>query len=318
MRMNESGQLPEHTDGATVWLKRRQRRRARARRTFRLQSGPVSGDVGEPGLVRRISGERGADPPIISHGAQIVVDGRSGLLAIAAPHPPGRGPSAVARRYPPSGPIRHDLACVAGLVGQEPVPEPGIVAARIEQRVRAIRLHNLARGMELVSHREYGWREIFNTRHVTVTGIPTQASSATNRENPSRTGSPATHTPLPAATPRPPAPATGFAHAPPAAQQPRPATGQTSHPRRYRHDATTSATPPDEPRNHQRPARPSRQTRNSSPRAQHRHETQTDKTQPQQHHPSPPTGNPSQTPTIRAANPVDVLDADGHDVLGSV
>jgi hypothetical protein len=38
------------------------------------------------------------------------------------------------------------LAGVAGLIGGEPVPELGVVAVRVEQRIRAIRLHHLGIG----------------------------------------------------------------------------------------------------------------------------------------------------------------------------
>ena len=110
-------------------------------------SGFVLRDVDEPELVRGIGGE---DVPgsavLVDDRAQVVVDRRSRLLAVTAPLLPERGPPAVARRDPPRGAVRHRLTRVAGLVRQQPVPELRVVTVRVEQRVRAIRLHHLTRG----------------------------------------------------------------------------------------------------------------------------------------------------------------------------
>jgi hypothetical protein len=102
-------------------------------------------DVGEPKFVRLVCGKHVTDPPVlVDHGAEVVVDGRSGPATLASLGFPERAEPAVARRDPPCRPIRHDFARLCGLIGQQPVPELGVVLVSIEQRVRAIRLHHLA------------------------------------------------------------------------------------------------------------------------------------------------------------------------------
>ena len=105
----------------------------------------VLGDVGQPQLVRSDRGELVAGPPVlVGDGAQVVVDRRAGFLAVTAPLLPERGSPTVARCDPPRGPIRHRLTSLASLVSEQPVTELGVIFVRVEQRVRSIRLHDLA------------------------------------------------------------------------------------------------------------------------------------------------------------------------------
>ena len=62
---------------------------------------------------------------------------RTGLAVLAAlltEHTP----PAVLRADPPRGPVAHALPGLTGLVGQQPVPELGVVAVGVKQRVRAV------------------------------------------------------------------------------------------------------------------------------------------------------------------------------------
>ena len=103
-------------------------------------------DVHEPELVRRVGGEHVTRSAVlVDDGAEVVVDGWAGAPALAALLPE-RAPPPIRGRDPPRRPIRHGFARITGLVGEEPVPELGVVAVRVEERVRAIRLHHLAGG----------------------------------------------------------------------------------------------------------------------------------------------------------------------------
>src|SRR6218665_3499615 len=68
-----------------------------------------------------------------------------GFFPFFPPFLPDPPPPAIGGPDPPRGPIRHHLTDITGLVGEEPMPELGIVPVGVEERVRAIRLHHLAR-----------------------------------------------------------------------------------------------------------------------------------------------------------------------------
>lgn len=105
----------------------------------------VLGDDGQAHLVRRVGDEPVRDHPmVVFEVEQVVVDRRTALVAIAAPFVPKHGPPAVAQRDPPRCAIRHRLAGLMRLVGEQPVPDLGVVAVGVEQRVDAIGLHHLA------------------------------------------------------------------------------------------------------------------------------------------------------------------------------
>src|SRR5919112_4491947 len=57
-----------------------------------------------------------------------------------------RAPPAVVRTDPPNRPVARCVACVAGFVGEVPVPELGVVAVGVEQRVGQVRLLELGVG----------------------------------------------------------------------------------------------------------------------------------------------------------------------------
>ena len=119
-----------------------------------IPGGLVFGDVREPELVRGLGGEHVPGPAVlVDDGAEVVVHGRSRSAGLAPLGFAERAEPAVGRRDPPRGPIRHGLAVVAGLVGEESMPELRVITMRVEQRVRAIRLHHLARGDGFASHR---------------------------------------------------------------------------------------------------------------------------------------------------------------------
>lgn len=102
-------------------------------------------DIGQPELVGGVGNELvPGSPVLVGDGATVVVDRWAGLAAVAAPFFPERGPPVVGRRDPPSGLVGHRLTLVAGFVGEEPVPELGVVLVGVEQCVCAIRLHDLA------------------------------------------------------------------------------------------------------------------------------------------------------------------------------
>ncbi|WP_162785603.1 hypothetical protein [Microbacterium sorbitolivorans] len=69
---------------------------------------------------------------LIDDRAKVIVNGRAGSAVFAAIGFTERGPPAVARRDPPRRPVRHRFAIVAGLVGEEPVPELGVVTMGVE------------------------------------------------------------------------------------------------------------------------------------------------------------------------------------------
>jgi hypothetical protein len=80
---------------------------------------------------------------LVDHGAQVVVDRRSGLLRFAALGLAERRPPAQLRADPPRGPLGHDLASLACFVDQEAVAELRVVAVGVEQGVRAVGLDQL-------------------------------------------------------------------------------------------------------------------------------------------------------------------------------
>jgi hypothetical protein len=101
--------------------------------------GPVLGDVRDPDLVRGIGGE------VPAH--QVIVGRRTGLgplvpLGFAEP-----GPPAVVPTDPPHHPVRYvGVVAETDLIGEEPIPELGIIAMRVEDRVREVGLLELGVG----------------------------------------------------------------------------------------------------------------------------------------------------------------------------
>lgn len=67
-----------------------------------------------------------------------------GLLAVLALFLLEYGLLLILGRDPPRGPIRRRLSGVAGLGGEELMPELGVLLVRVEQCVRLIRLDDLA------------------------------------------------------------------------------------------------------------------------------------------------------------------------------
>lgn len=109
--------------------------------------GLVLRDVHQPELVRFLSSEHvSCSAFLVDERAEVIVNRRTGPAVLASLGFPERAEPAVGRRDLPRGPIRHALASVAGLVGEQPVPELGVVLVGVEQRVRAVRLHHLTRG----------------------------------------------------------------------------------------------------------------------------------------------------------------------------
>ena len=72
------------------------------------------------------------------------MDRRSGLFTIFASLLPERTPPTVITADPPRSPVRHRLTGITGLIGQEPMPKLWVIVVGIEQRVRPMRLHDLA------------------------------------------------------------------------------------------------------------------------------------------------------------------------------
>ena len=100
---------------------------------------PMLGDVREPQLVRCRRGE------VPAH--QVVMGWGAGLRALPSLGFAEARPPAVVAADPPHHPIRHlGVAAVADLIGQEPIPELGIIAVRVEDRVRQPGLVELAVG----------------------------------------------------------------------------------------------------------------------------------------------------------------------------
>ena len=102
-------------------------------------AGLVLGDVRQPQFIRADGGEVPTD--------QIIVDWRTWLLALPAGLALAEcAPPAVVSTDPPRSPIRHRLANLAGLVGQQPVSELRVIPVGVEERVGAIGLHEFAGG----------------------------------------------------------------------------------------------------------------------------------------------------------------------------
>lgn len=96
---------------------------------------PVFRNVAEPKLVRNVRSE------LPLH--EIIMNWRARLPAVAsALLLPERAPPAVVAADPPRGSVRHHLACVAGFINEEPIPELRVVAVRIEQCVGSISGHD--------------------------------------------------------------------------------------------------------------------------------------------------------------------------------
>ncbi len=113
--------------------------------------GLVLGDVGQPQLVRCIRSEHMTGSAVlVDDGTPVVVHRRPRLAVLAVFGFAAHTEPAVVRGDLPRDPLRHRFTVAAGLVSQEPVPELRVVAVRVEQGVRAIRLHHLAVGDGMV------------------------------------------------------------------------------------------------------------------------------------------------------------------------
>jgi hypothetical protein len=102
--------------------------------------GLVLGDVREPQPVRRRGGEVAAHEVVVRRGA-----GRGSLASLGSTEP---RPPAVVAADPPHHPVRHPgvLLGAADLIGEEPVPELGVVEVRVVDRAREVRLGELTVG----------------------------------------------------------------------------------------------------------------------------------------------------------------------------
>jgi hypothetical protein len=88
----------------------------------------VLGDVTEPQLIRCLSPELvPGDAVPVDDGAEVIVDRRTGLLAVLPAPLPERRPPTQLRADPPRGPLSHRLAGLFRFVGQEPVAELWVV-----------------------------------------------------------------------------------------------------------------------------------------------------------------------------------------------
>jgi hypothetical protein len=100
----------------------------------------VLADVGEPHLIRLGRGELVPDPAlVVDHGEQVAVDRRPGLAALGPLAGMG-GEHARDRAQTPDPVLRRDDPCVRQLVGQEPVPERGVVLVDLPQLVDDVRV----------------------------------------------------------------------------------------------------------------------------------------------------------------------------------
>lgn len=70
--------------------------------------------------------------PVTVQRSSWTVDRGPGLFAVLAPLLPECAPPSVGRRDPPCSPVDHRFAGVTGFVGQQPMPELGVVAVRVE------------------------------------------------------------------------------------------------------------------------------------------------------------------------------------------
>lgn len=92
----------------------------------------VLGDVSEPELIRGVRGELVPDPAVlVCDGAEIVVNGRAGVLVVLAPFLPERGPPRVRGRDQPRSPIRRRLTRATSLVRKETMPELRVITVRV-------------------------------------------------------------------------------------------------------------------------------------------------------------------------------------------
>ena len=76
------------------------------------------GDIGQPQLVRAGSGEHSPD--------EILMGWRAGLFGLAGLLLAEHRPPAHLRTDLPHGPIRHIMASISGLIGEEPIAELGV------------------------------------------------------------------------------------------------------------------------------------------------------------------------------------------------
>ena len=93
------------------------------------------GDIGQPQLVDVIGGE------VTLH--EIIVDRRPRAFPVLAALLPEHGPPLIVPADPPRGPLAHALASGLRFADQEPIPELGIIAVGVEQRVRPVGLDQL-------------------------------------------------------------------------------------------------------------------------------------------------------------------------------
>jgi hypothetical protein len=85
----------------------------------------VLGDVGQPHHVRSAGGEDPTDEVVMGWGARL---GSLRGLGFAEHRPP-----AVVTTDPPHDPVRHvRVTTEADLIGEEPIPELGVIAMRVE------------------------------------------------------------------------------------------------------------------------------------------------------------------------------------------
>ena len=133
---------------------------------------PVLGGVGQSQFVDVIGGE------VPLH--EVIVDRRTGALAVLAALLPEHRPPLVAPADPPRGPLAHRLTSGFRFTGEEPIAELGIVTVRVEQGVGPIGLDQFRLGDLLFPLAVVGLAESFRTRRHTATGIPSEASSLTS------------------------------------------------------------------------------------------------------------------------------------------
>lgn len=232
----------------------------------------------------RVASVRPHRPPRRGRREQVAQTGAPAPLGFAE-----RTPPAVGRRDPPSSPIRHRFADITRLVCEEPMPELGVVAVRVEQRVRTIRLHHLARGDRVGQPPVVGLtRELEDpTRHRHRDPCSGELNHERVEPFPGRFACDK----YAAARRR-----TSFSCsrsrircAPPAARWTRSGSGRALSLPRPRRGSTTSATSSGERRSLSRSARSSLRPHGSSRRARRHHGTRWDRAWAQQHPSRPPS-----------------------------
>jgi hypothetical protein len=101
-------------------------------------AGAVLGYVREPQLVRGVRGEVAAHQVVMGRGARL---GPLAGARLAEHRPPAVVPADLPHRA-----VTRDMSLGTDLIGEEPIPELGIVAVRVEDRVRQVRLVELGVG----------------------------------------------------------------------------------------------------------------------------------------------------------------------------